>query len=149
MLCMYICAISCWQWAVKWLLRTLLSIWVWISELNLDYCWGNVQIHWQKSVVYTNDCWLLSRAGAVAVLALELSRCWCGGQQKHLRSTETLAGGKGDQATQKQYLFPERKIEILVWVFSLLLLLFFFWDHRWEEELKCTQPWIKRKREST
>lgn len=109
MLCMYICAISCWQWTVKWLLHTLLSTWVWISELNLAYCRGNVLIHWQKCVIYTNDCWLLSRAGAVVVLAPVLSRCWCGGQQQHLRSTETLAGGKERPGNTETVFIPKEE----------------------------------------
>lgn len=94
MLCVYICAISCWRWAVKWLLHTLVSIWEWISELNLAYCRGNGLIHRQKSVICTNDCLLLRGAGAVVVQAPVPTRCWRGGQQQHLGSAETLAGGK-------------------------------------------------------
>lgn len=101
MLCMYICAISCWQWAVKWLLRTLLSIWVWIPELNLGYCRGNVLIHWQKIVIYTNDCRLLSRAGAVVVVAR-----WPAATPGKHRNT----GRRKREVTQKHYLLPERKL---------------------------------------
>lgn len=50
MLCIYICAIICWQWTVKWLLCTFLSMWKYISDLKVAYCGENVLIHWKKSV---------------------------------------------------------------------------------------------------
>lgn len=113
MLCVYICAISCWQWAVKWLLHTLLSIWVWISELNLGCCRGNVLIHWQKIVIRTNDCRLLSRAGTVVVLAW-----WPAATPEKYRNT----GRRKREATQKQYLLPERKIRDFNMAFFIIII---------------------------
>lgn len=137
MLCMYIGAISCWRWAVKWLLRTLLSIWEWISELNLAHCRGNVLIHQQKSVICTNDCLLLGRAGAAVVLALVPSRCLRDIQQQHLGSTEAMEGGKGWPRQQRNS-FCSLKSSMCVcmcmWekenlICGVFLLLFSFWDY--------------------
>lgn len=113
MLCMYICAISCWQWAVKWLLRTLLSIWVWISELNLAYCRGNVLIHWCHLYQWLSAAQQSRGRGSAGMVAS--NNTW--EAQKHWQAK------KRSQATQKLCLFPERK-RFQHGFFSLLLFLF-------------------------
>lgn len=133
MLCMYICAISCWQWAVKWLLHTLLSICVWISAFNLAYCRGNVLMHWQKSVIYTNDCQLLSRAGSVVVLAWRPAAL----PEKH-RNT----GRRRREARQhRNSIYSQReRLWILAWLFHYYL---FFSEVMHEKIIKTYSTWRK------
>lgn len=70
-------------------------------------------IHWQKIVIHTNDCRLLSRAGTVVVLAW-----WPAATPEKYRNT----GRRKREATQKQYLLPERKIRDFNMAFFIIII---------------------------